>query len=319
MAKYDSTTFLDYIIKDSDLGSINTVSFFGDKHPQLFFSIFFERLQNLSSLGVEMMDLGDVEKKQVKSALAVSFLGQRLIYWFGDISRLTEKVRGYWLEYFRKYSGPHVLLFFSGKTEDKNYDISVDLSGVVSRKAARSVISFLCPKKSHHAQLLVAKVTEHNKKLSLDTVSLLSYYGTFLGRNYKEFVEDWLPKLIPDEASLFDLAKYFFAKKTQMFFRQWNKMSNLWPPVFWVAYWSEQLWRAQSYILLMRQKNVAQAKRIAYRLPFSFINIDWRKHKEKELSNALQFLYSFDYELKNGGQEYGIDLFCMKFMLNEFV
>ena len=61
-----------------------------------------------------------------------------------------------------------------------------------------------------------------------------------------------------------------------------------------------------------------QAKTMAFRLPFSFIQTDWKKYAPAELRAAHDFVYGMDHQLKNGGDAFCFDLFYSKFFSGQF-
>ena len=68
----------------------------------------------------------------------------------------------------------------------------------------------------------------------------------------------------------------------------------------------------------MQKNDSFDAKRISYRLPFSFINGGWKKINSEELKNAHHFIYNLDYNIKNGAGTYGLELLYSKFFQGEF-
>ena len=60
------------------------------------------------------------------------------------------------------------------------------------------------------------------------------------------------------------------------------------------------------------------AKQISFRLPFTFVQKDWRSYSIRELKNAHQFIYTLDYDFKHGSTM-AFDLFFSKFFSNQFV
>jgi hypothetical protein len=104
------------------------------------------------------------------------------------------------------------------------------------------------------------------------------------------------------------LSQALFDRKSRQFFLQWQRVSLIYPPQFWISFWSEQLWRACSYIQLQKDGKRDEAKKIGYRLPFSFLNNAWRTYSIGELQQAHSLLYDIDYHLKQGGNEYSLEL-----------
>jgi hypothetical protein len=151
------------------------------------------------------------------------------------------------------------------------------------------------------------------RTVSLDTSILLIEYARLLGRNSQIFFQQWLPHIVVPDVSLFSLSQALFDKNARQFFTQWQRVSALYSPPFWVSFWSEQLWRACCYIYLQKNGKKDEAKKMCYRLPFSFIETTWRHYTIDELRYAHQLLYDIDYHLKQGGSEHGLELLYARF------
>ena len=313
-------SFLDSLkslYKPEFLENANKIGFFGKRYHPIFFFVLIEHLKNNISFSVEHISLLGENKNKIKTRLSLSFLGQQMLYWLGNINDLSQKDREYWLSYISSYSGPHILMFFSNNAA-KSVDVSVELQEKLSLKDALSLVSFFFPHRSYNSKLLLSNVANYVNEFPFDLALMFSFYGRFLGKGVKDFVEGWLFNILPCEASLFTLSQYFFAKKQRSFAQQWARVFDKWPPLFWISFWSDQLFRASMYVYLMEKRMLGDAKKVSRKLPFSFINFDWKKNSYAELCNAHNFLYGLDFELKNGGKEYGLDLFYMKFFLNNF-
>ena len=146
---------------------------------------------------------------------------------------------------------------------------------------------------------------------------MMAYQAT-VGRKYQDFFADWLDKLIIPQKSFFTLSQYLFARRPQLFFEQWNACKGEYPPEFWIAYWSEQIWQAMLYVQRARTQGVMEAKKGTYKLPFSFLNKDWSHYTPATLAAAHEALYCFDYNLKNGGTGNGLELWYHKFIKSSF-
>ena len=295
-----------------------SIIFCGKEYSQLFFPFFLKRFTQITTRNIEYIDLSLCGAEYIKSKLNVSFLGQRACYWLSNISNLNAKEKKYWLSYLKDYKGPNSVLFFVEK-KDCAYDQAIDIDGILEQKNIVHVTSFLFPKHFGYANVFLSKALTNLKNYSVDDIMLLVHYGMFLGCKTREFIDSWLFKIVPQESSLFILAQNFFAKKKQIFLKQISGFLKMYPSLFWVSFWSDQLWRASIYVFLMNKKEFEEAKKVSYRLPFSFINYDWKRYSSTELKNAHKFLYSIDHSLKNSGPEYGLDVFYLKFLLNEFV
>ena len=70
--------------------------------------------------------------------------------------------------------------------------------------------------------------------------------------------------------------------------------------MFWVAFWSEQCWRAYWVCYYQRNRQTTRARSMSYRLPTAFINSYWKKQSPKKLQNLLEKLSFFDTRVKKG-------------------
>ena len=99
------------------------------------------------------------------------------------------------------------------------------------------------------------------ERLTLDDACRMMNYQTVVGRNGNQFFDQWYTKLVLSEVSLFTLSQYFLGRNTKLFLKQWKACKNDYPPEFWVAYWSEQLWQAAQYVSKAKAYGVAEAKK----------------------------------------------------------
>lgn len=119
--------------------------------------------------------------------------------------------------------------------------------------------------------------------------------------------------MLKSESSLFTLSQLFFAKQPEAFYRYLATIQSMYPEQFWISFWSEQLYRAFFYVTYMKKGNQSEAQKIGARLPFSFLQRDWRKHESAALASSHAFLYELDSALKNSRGELGFDRFYHNF------
>lgn len=255
----------------------------------------------------------------------ISFSGDTT-YWLEDFQGLSDKKQHEMIEYFHAYEGPHRVLFcadkiiygqvFSSKSSVSGLNV-IELPKDISPQdfaMIRFLVNDHLPDKSDFA----AQIGMYADYLSLDTMCLFAHYELVLGKSTDEFFTHWVTRIIDPTNSLFVLSQHFFSKKAKLFFRQWSTVAEQYVPTFWAHFWADQLWRAYVYGDLMKQKRYADAKKVQYKLPFSFINRDWSRYDLAELSNAHQFLTTLDFRLKNGGSEIGLEHFYSHFFEDEF-
>ena len=157
--------------------------------------------------------------------------------------------------------------------------------------------------------------TDH---LSLDSACLLAHYEVVVGKGVADFFSQWGLQIMEPASSLFTLSQHLFGKKRSPFFRQWAAIAPLYMPAFWASFWADQIWRAYIFCDLMKKQKYTESKKAQYKLPFSFINRDWKSYSATELRNAHQLLSTMDFQLKNGGSEIGLEHFYGKFFDNKF-
>lgn len=296
----------------------NIFIFSSSDYPVLFFSLLKSYVAKFFPSLSRSIDLSTVDFEQLKGELSASFLATSLLYWFGNIDELDAKNKKKFLAFVQAYEGPHCLLYFSIQIEGfakNNEKVKIiELPKEVSLKAWQELCPYLFTLQKNNRVVLRQIFTTTNRPLSLDAACLLTHYSSLISHSWAHtFINEWLDGLIVPEKSLFSLSTYFFAKKTTLFFDLWLKIKDEYPSQFWIAYWSEQLFRATCFVRLARANKFLEAKKVAYRLPFTLIKSDWRQLSSKELAQAHHFLYDVDHRLKNGGDFFALDLFYSKF------
>lgn len=288
-------------------------------YPALFFSAVKQELKQKGAVRFEPIDLQEHNEATIKSQLATSFLGSQSVYWFGDFDALDEKSSAAWQRYINAYNGPNCIIFFTSKDITlPSHALSVEVPSTVTKSGFAQMLEREKPGSVAHYAAIITQVFTRVDALPLDTAYALIRYIHLIGTSQQEFVRTWLDALVVPEKSLFDLSSLFFAKDSKKFFILWQKCADEYPPVFWATFWSEQMWRAYNFVLLSQQQQFAQAKRVGFRLPFSFIQRDWKKHTPQELRAAHACMYAVDYNLKNGSDEIALDLFYSKYFNGGF-
>lgn len=294
----------------------------GSEYPVLFFSTFIERCKK-SALGhIQVMDLADSSIDSAIAQFSTSFLGNRTYYWLKNISELDAKKRSYWLGYLQSYQGPNCLIFFSDKhmAHVKSDSVKhIEIPDQFDITTSAPIFNALVPNDTRSCSLVVRAVFKSRRKISLDSICLLTYYIEASGAELEKFLNSWLDTIIVPESSLFDLSKYLFARKPESFFRVWQTMGSMYGELFWIAYWGDIFWRAYHFLRLSTMGQHEQAKKFATRLPFTFIQGGWRHITLEELKGALNYVYALDADVKNGVQGYPfLELFYLKFFLRHF-
>lgn len=287
------------------------ICFVGNDYPALFFSPIKQKLK----CHIPLVTIDSITHEvELKSYLEMSFLGSKTLYWLSpDLIDSNPHL----LPYLMHYQGPNIISFFSQKPKSVENALIINLPSEINYALFLELFNILFPlygKKSSH---FIKNIFDNYSSLSLDSSYLLMQYCILVGNKSDIFMQEWLSSIVYPEKSLFTLSTYFFAKKGPLFFELWNKISEDYSELFWITYWSEQLFKAYAFIVLNNDNNFLQAKKIAYRLPFSFIQKDWKSISLIELQNAHDHLYQLDWNIKNGLSN-NFEHFYLKFFLNQF-
>ena len=88
--------------------------------------------------------------------------------------------------------------------------------------------------------------------------------------------------------------------------------------MFWVSFWSDQIYRSYFFIRFTQEENYAAAKQVSFGLSFSFLKQTYKMYTLQELQSLHQAIYALDIALKNGGNSYQLDQICVQFFSNFF-
>ena len=276
--------------------------------------------------------------------LQTSFLGSSWRYSLSS-SLLDARETRELLAYAENYQGPHKLMLFvtSEQAQALKNQIVIQLDEPVDETLCLKLASFLGYTLSLNAQRMLRRIFKEQPRLSLASALMIIEYTLLAGASLvgtssediqnalnsfdpervrqnaaqDALVEDSLLEqfrgMLKSESSLFTLSQLFFAKQPEAFYRYLATIESVYPEQFWISFWSEQLYRAFFYVTYMKKGNQGEAQKIGARLPFSFLQRDWRKHEPADLASSHAFLYELDSALKNGRGELGFDRFYHKF------
>lgn len=313
--------FNQFLLKASDHAWFNqhSVIYFtgsSSESPTLFFSLLHTMLK-AKGLKVESLSIEKTQEALFRSKLHTTFLGMTSYFWLQN-SQMTEKEYSFLMHELSSYEGPNTVALYVPDTfsiiaHAKHCVVSVPAQ--IDQKMFAQCAQLFDKKMSNAS---IAKLFLSNPTFSLDSMCVMMQYLSVLGTHIDPFIDEWMPKIVKPENSLFTLSTHFFGKKSKPFFELWNKMGSEYADVFWLTYWSEQLWRAYHFVDLTGKRQHNDAKKMSMRLPFSFMQRDWRQFSTTELKNAHNDIYALDYNLKNGGSVVGLQLFYSKFFSGEF-
>ncbi len=295
-----------------------TVCFKGEKeYPLLFFSMLFQKIKKENKINIKILDCTVLDNTSIIAQCSTNFLGLRTVYWLKNTHKLTAKKKTELLNFLKNYTGTNIIVFFLLNVEKSVVSNDFDRMVTIPDKINQKIMMQLSEKivVSHYSisKKNIDLIIKKYKTFSLDTACLLLHYLLVLGSNADSFMKNYLGTLIEQDYSLFMISQYFFQKNAKQFFSYWKKIYKNYSLQFWIIFWSEQLWRAYNVIEYMSNKKFADAKRISFRLPFSFLQKDYKTIDTQILAVLHQQLYDFDYALKNGGSEIGLEIAFVNF------
>lgn len=286
-------------------------------YQPLFCHAFMDVLQKNAGLEKTTLLIDDGQWASFESTLKTTFLGQKKLYWLGSTQDYDAVAKKKLAALLSQYQGPHQVCLFVPEKDRSLF--SSDTAVVVALDQLTDAEKISLRSYTYGVQTVALTKTKSTTKLTLtlDQEHIMHGYATVCGKNSQQFMNSWYDKIIQPEESLFTLAQAFFARVPEQFFPLWNRVKNDYAGVFWVAFWSDQIWRAHYVIKLRHEQKLSQAQQLSFRLPFSFLQKDWRSFDIKELQHAHQALYDIDYALKNGASEECINVFCTAFVLKQ--
>ena len=289
--------------------------------PLLFFSRLFKKIKTNVDFPIEIVCLDRTDIASIMAKLSTTFLGSTSLYWLKSLSDCKTKKKKQLFDFLKLYNGPNSATFFVNETtpcSPKDFQLIIDIPERVDQKLFMQLAQFLNGGGEKLRMESVAGVFKKTKTVNLDSACVLAQYLRLAGRS-DEFMEHWLDKIVTQEHSLSELSTVFFSRDPQKFFTLWEKMGKEYSPQFWISFWSDQMWRAYNFVQQSNNRQFLEAKRVSFRLPYSFTQRLWRNANIDELCNAHQFLYTVDYSLKNGGSDFSLELFYIKFFERQFV
>lgn len=283
------------------------------EYPLLFFSQFMSRIAK-DDASIISLDLTG-ESALIQSQLETSFLGMTKRYWLGSIDALSKTAMKEWQRYLETYQGPNSLLYASANIDQKKIKQTnvIELPDEVNKWEFRELFIFFVREPNAMDQQRIDQLYIKTDTIGLDAACLLLHYMQVLGSQAQTFFDSWLDQIVIPKQSLFVLSQHFFSKKATLFLHYWHEIKDQYPEQFWISFWSDQLYRAAFYCKYMQESKLNEAKSVGYRLPFSFLQKDYRNHTFHELYHAHQSLYDLDYDLKHGATALGLDLFLYNF------
>jgi|SaaInlLV_10m_DNA_2_1039722.scaffolds.fasta_scaffold00047_42 hypothetical protein len=313
-----SEAFFSLIKEQTFWDSAPVICFKSESYPLLFFCEFIKLLKRKNIILIDQL------KDLNTNILYQSFLGQRKTYWLGNaLEQIKLKERRNYEKFLENYSGPNTICLFV--TDDYKFSSSmkknikvIDFEQRVDQKKVVEMAELFEVKNVKQKITLVRHIFQNGGAISFDDACFLIRYFEVTNVPLMKVLINETDVFGKVSGSLYSLSQYFFSKQEKQFFSLWSSMSINYPETFWVSYWIDQLWRAYYVVKFLHQNKINEAKRISFKLPFSFLNSSWRNCSLKELINACGFVYNIDYALKRGSTFYSLDLFFCNYFQGVF-
>ncbi len=262
-------------------------------------------LQSSSGYKKVFLDPEVMSVSQAKAQLEMTFLGQQRLYWLGDISAWSGKALAQWSAYVAAYTGPHSIVWLSAQPIDNATVRTVEFPRQIDHKTFKTLLPLWPETERERIAAFVQRLFSQNTVLTFEQLVLLIEYGLVVGAGRDDFMREWLPMLVPLQGSLFALSGALFSQDLKAFALLWDTAKEQYPPQFWLAYFSEQVFRAYCFVQAKREQS--DTRKISLKLPFSFIQRDWQLAKPLHLLTAHAQLCNLDWHLKNGGSDQLLD------------
>lgn len=310
--------FLEHL-NNQQLKSVVVFTGSPDNFPLLLLAKIAKKISVDTHTELKKIEFAEVNTNELTSIVNSSFLGSSLVYWITGVE--NPKASSQIIAQLDQYEGPHQILLFVArecieKITNKNFTI-VDIPLYIEKKNYITIAKLLynLSQQDAYATDLFTKID----KITTDQCCTVLNYIQVLGVQSPEFLTSaWLENLIEPDKSLFMLSQFFFAKDEKNFFNLWNLIKDAYNEMFWLSFWSEQIWRAY-YVTLFHKKNLMSSlKKMSFRLPFSFVQKQCKDYSLTELKNAHNFMYDLDYGLKNGLNHISIEDFYTAFFCDTF-
>ena len=288
------------------------LQFTGPEYFANFFAMIFNysKKKNLLPASFQKINCDAIEKRELHGMLHQSILGASSFFWLGNIEE-GKKTKGL-SEQLSIYHGPHHIAFFK-KNDTAIDDKAIFIPLKIDKNIFDQIILFFSINFDKQKQFFIQNLFPYNDGINLETCCMLIQYLELINSKYLDQYIPFFNSIIGQTPQLILLTELFFSRQSSRFFDTWSNQSKNYPEIFWIIFWSEQIWRAYHVITFLKKKEFSNAKRMSFRLPYSFINRDWQSCNTKTLALALKFLYHMDYALKKGSTFCSIDLFYINY------
>lgn len=288
-----------------------------EHHAPSFMHLIVQALARISQVPlIRSINLASEEGANITQRLAMSFLGVTEFYYLTGAQELSDKKIEQLRALLASYQGPHIALLALTKEDNKEFGDGILLTQEPTLQETVQLLALLEQQEQVRAriELFFTALYKRGYKFSLDEIARLLPYAQLVGARVDEFAAAVLPKVIASDHTLFELATAFFARDTETFKTLYEALAQEFQTPFWLTYFSEQAFRAYWYIVYKHAGKLVEAQKIGYRLPFSFLQKDWRHHDKDALLKLHDRLYQCDSDFKLGASEQCIELLLLSYM-----
>lgn len=302
----DILSFLQEASEQSFWAQSPNICFRSEEFSPVFFNAIFAHLEknNLLPYTKNRLDLAATDKKTVLATLNQSILGNCAVFWLSNIvSEGIDKGKQDLVNLLLNYQGPHHIIYFlpkDAKAIPGKTGMVIDIPGSVNIETLEALFAFFKQDLPLKKKDLLTRMLRENKNLPLDAACMIMNYLELVNVKNLDDFSSYLAHITQTQPSLNQLSEYFFTTNAPSFFSLWAEVEKEYPEMFWLAFWSEQIWKAHHVIGYLNKSDFVNAKRMSFRLPYSFINTHWKKFSQQNLTNLYQQLYLIDTKIKRG-------------------
>jgi hypothetical protein len=296
----------------------NFFCFQTNKYSPFFFYTFFNYVWKKKLLPVVLKGsiTRNISSVSILSLIGQGTLGERNFFWLGDIEKsVTDKNKKNVIKSLLSYLGPNVIAFFvNDDVKVKKSDV-IKVKNDITLKDFQQLEVFFDKSVKGKKLFFVKRIFSQIGTISLDFACMLFEYLDLLSDRYVDDFFSYLVSSLKYDESLRHLSGYFFSKNSSRFFKLWSSVYSNYSEMFWIAFWSEQIWRAYYVVLFLQNNDFISARKMGFRLPIAFLKKDWNLVSLSQLSKLHDFLYFIDFSMKKGSTFYSLDLFyCHHFL-----
>jgi hypothetical protein len=301
------------------------ICFRGDEFSPLFFNALLSHVEKNKLLPYPKLrfDITSADKRTIFTTLNQSILGNYAVFWMSTILHEDMvKTKQDVLSFLFAYQGPHHVIYFLSKDAKQipgKIATVVDIPSNIDFSKFEHLCVFFKQTIPNAKSGFIKQLFKETKTLPLDTACMLMKYIELINVRYLNDFSTYLAHITQAQPSLSQLSEYFFTGKAPEFFSLWATVEKEYPEMFWLSFWSEQLWKAHHVIGYLKKNNIINAKRMSFRLPYSFVNTYWKKFSQYELKHLYDHLYLIDMKIKRGGSsEAALSFFFFFYFFEKF-